>query len=383
MRWTLGVVALLFLAGCASDPPAVSEADLTAAADPAQAPDAGNTTLLPLRFAGGDREASMPIEFTFAPTENCILGFTECPFQRVDLTPLIPVDAPVELSVTLDSNTNTQGGVSGNDAVSFVMYSQERDQGQVRIHALLVRSADGVVELALGPIFPSADQMQSGGRVTGTAHTIARADVVPAYVPVAVQLGPGDVVEARGGGLEQLVVFPPSGDAIRITTAPFQVELPADAPAGQYFLFAEADEAVRMAGPNATLVAHRLVYLEGDPVDVPMAQPTTWPLEIPGFPLIVGIEIESKRNVPDCCGVASYMGPRHVKMTTPANVDVLVEDVDCLPLMGCPLNPIGTSSNGYNTEFLDEHLVPGTYTASVLIDQANNMQAYAWAVYIV
>lgn len=382
MRWTLGAVALLLLAGCASDPPAASVADPIDGAAPLDGPDEGNLTLTPLRFAGEDREASLPIEMTFAATDQCLLGFTACPYQRVDLTPLIPVDVPVELSVTLQVNTNVQGGVTGSEEVSFVMYSVEENQDRLRFDVLLVRSAAGVVELVLGALVPSMDQLQSGGLITGTAHTIARADVVPAYVPVAVPLGPGDVVEARGGGLEQLVVFPPAGDAIRVTTAPFQVELPADAADGQYFLFAVADEAVRMSGPNATLVAHRLVHLWGDPVDVPMAQETTWPLEIPGFPLMVGLEIQSKRNVPDCCGVASYMGPRHVTVTTPANVEVVAEDVDCLPFMGCPLNPIGTSSNGYYTEFLDEHLVPGTYTASVLIDQANNMQAYAWALYI-
>lgn len=379
----VAAVSLTLLAGCSSKPD-VADASLPVPGEGAEmaAAAAVNQTKVQLQFAGGYKESDLPVAETFAPTDLCT--FSSCPERPIDLAAVAPADVPVELSVVLSVNSNFGAYLDYDpDEVSIVQYSTESSSGTIAIDALLVRSGAGALQLVIVPEFPSFDALAAGPSVTGNVHSVVRASVVPAYVPVAVQLGPGEVLNATGDGLEQLVAYAPDGSTVRDTTKPFGLAIPDGAPTGTYILFVVADEAVRLLGPDRTLTAHRLVFMETEPVDLASGQPSTWEMPIPGLPVEVGVALESKETVPDCCSAASYLGPRTIGITAPGNVAILTEETDCLPLMGCPFTPLGRFSWWYGSEFLDEHLVPGTYAATVTPDQANNAQAFSWAVYIV
>lgn len=379
--------ALLLMAGCSSKPSApAAAAPQPAGGGDGGAPQPGNDTLYLLQFAGGYREAELPVAVTFAQTDTCLfLGRSVCPEKSVDLTPIVPPGVPVELSVTLAVNSNFNAYITGDDAVSIVQYSSDYGSGTISIDVLLIRGGEGAVALTVQPVFPSADGAAAGPSATGTAHSVVRASVVPAYVPVAVELNPGETVNATGDGLEQLVAYPPGGGPpVRDLTAPFGFQVPASGPAGTYILFATADEAVRLMGPgpNRTLSAHRLVYLQTDPVDLVSGQEATWDMAIPGLPVEAGVVLESKDTVPDCCSAGSFVGSRAVSLTAPGNVQVIMDHYDCMLVVACSMTLLGNTSEWYGAPFLDEHLVPGTYTASVKADQTNASQAFSWALYI-
>jgi hypothetical protein len=372
------LVLALLLAGCSSKAPAAAPVapDPLAAGPDAAAP--ANVTQQVLRFAGGDREASLAVDESVAATDTCIFTSATCTPHTVDLTALVPTDVPVELSVNLAAPNTVYAYVYGDDGVSVVQYSSDRQGGGWSIDVLVVRGGEGTVQLVLYQYYPSA---QSGGQpsaVTGTAHSAVRSSLVPADVPVSVDLGPGDVVNATGD-IEQFVAFPPSGPALRDLTYPFGIAIPAGAPTGRWTLFALADEAVRLTGPDRTLVAHRLAYSETEPVDLASGQEATWAMPVDRLPVDVGVVILSKDTVPDCCAAAAFMGSSRVALTSPGNVQVITDQDDCIPFVSCNFLVLGSSSTWRSAGFLDEHLVPGTYTASVTADQANGFQAYSWA----
>lgn len=379
----LAAVLLAALAGCSSKPdgagPAAADAAAATQTSGAAASAAGNRTLFVLQFAGGAREAEIPVSETFAASDVCPF-ITSCPTRAIDLTPIVPPDLPVELTIALTADTNFNAYVQAGEGVTFVQYSSENNGNQASIDILAVRGADGTLQLVLQQFFPSFQSTSGQGTVSGTAHSAVRATVVPAYVPVTVELQPGDVVNATGD-IEQLVAYPPgsSGAALRDLTYPFSLAVPADGPGGTYTLIVAADEAVRLTGPNRTLVAHRLSYTATDPVDVPAGQETTWEMPVSGLPVLAGVALTTKETVPDCCSVAAYPGTHDVGLVAPGNVPVLTSHQDCVPLVDCPFTVIGGYTFSYRSDLLDEHLLPGTYTASVASDHANNIQAYSWA----
>jgi hypothetical protein len=385
MRWfSLACLAALLLAGCNSPPEAPADATAVTVTDTGQP--VANVTAVPMRFQGEDLEAELAVAETFALPDSCILGFPDCPAassRSIDLDPIIPTQVPVELSISLSANSNFDVDLGVDEATSLLQYSREYNGGDIRLDVLLVRGAAGHVTLDIVSTFTALEAVAAqSAQISGTVHSVSRGSVVPPYMPVSVRLEPGDVVSATGDGLEQFVAFPPTGPAIRATQYPFELALGEDSPAGDYFLVAVADEAVRLAGPNRTLTAHRLAYVESATVPVPTGQPANWEFPIEGHPVRLGVVVENQETVPDCCGAATYMGPRHVRVTSPDSVEVLVSDTDCLPLMGCPVNPLGTVRSTQLSAYLDEHLVTGTYAASVTVDQGNNLQAYAWAIVI-
>ena len=375
--------AVLLLAGCSSKPPAPAGAPAATGTDDGYAPLLGNDTLYPMQFAGGYREAEMPVAASFAPTDVCLFVGSMCPEKVIDLTPVLPTDVPVELSVSLAVNGDVNAYIDGDDAVSIVQYSSDSESSKTTIDVLLVRGAEGAVTLHVRPFFLSGDDAASGVSATGTAHSVVRASVVPAYVPVSVLLNPGESVNATGDGLEQLVAYPPGGGpAVRDLTAPFGFQGPATGPAGTYILFATADEAVRFMGPNRTLSAHRLVFMDTEPVDLVSGQEATWDMAVPGLPVEAGVVLESKDTVPGCCAAGSFIGSRSVALLAPGNVQVISDTFSCTLVVACSATLLGYTSQWYGSAFLDEHLVPGTYTATVKPDQTNAAEAYSWAMYI-
>jgi hypothetical protein len=378
-------VLVALLAGCSSKPEAPDASLPTPSGGgpgDGSAP-AGNATRAQMEFRGGFQETEVAVSESFAPTEACTLS--ECPRRSVDLTPLVPPDVPVELSVSLSVDGDLFAFLETSEDVSIVQSSSESSGEEISLDALLVRSPSGTVTLVLMAEFFAFESLPEGASATGTAHTVVRSSVVPAYVPVSVQLGPGETVNATGDGLEQFVAFAPDGVIVRDVTEPFGVTLPATAAAGSYTLFAVADEAVRLFGPpGRPLAAQRLLHMQTDAVPLQSGAPATWEAAVPGLPVWIGVVLESSEVVPGCCSAGSYTGPHEVRLVGPGNVDVILEQNDCLlPALECPMALVFSYyAYWYGSGFLSEQLVPGAYTATVTADQAVHAQAYTTAVYI-
>jgi hypothetical protein len=380
MRWTVALVAALVLAGCSSKDEAPSAQIGILATDLA----AGNLTqtMFPLLFAGGNLEGSLPITATFAPNDACFFGFPDCVGageRTFDLTPIVPADVPVELAIDLQGAAQMNLDFDVVDA-QFIQYAENENADRVRIDATLVRAEAGSVTLVVTYQFPSPQTAQ-GVTLTGTAHTVTRADVVPAFLPVAIKLAPGDVVNATGDGLEQFVAFPPTGEAIRAVQYPFSITVPDNGPSGTWFLVGIADEALRLSGPNQTLSARLLEITETEPVDLPANQATTFTMDVPGHPLRVGIGIGSKRiEPPGFFAGVSVIGNYQMSLRTPGNVEVIGKQATCSPT--CDFSILRGVEEGFQSALLDEHLVSGTYTATITMETANDIQGYAFAVSI-
>ncbi|MEA3137239.1 MAG: hypothetical protein QOC71_1520 [Thermoplasmata archaeon] len=381
MRWSIALVAALLLAGCSSKG-GDQGPDVGILATDLQA---GNVTqtVFPLEFAGGTREAELAISETFAATDACFLQFPQCvgPAERsYDLTPIIPSDVPVEMSIELDADNNLNIEFQMEEA-QFIQQSEEGNGGANRIDALLVRAAAGTVTLVITYEFPDPSAAQ-GFTLTGKVHTVTRSNVVPPLLPVAIELGPGDIVNASGDGLEHFVAYPPTGTPLRALQNPFSIQVPADGPKGVWYLIGDADEAVRFTGPNRTISARLLEIIETDPVDVASNADTTFTMDVPTQPLLVGIGLQSKRlNPPGFFAGASLLGDYQVSLRSPGNVQVISDGDACAPAM-CEQSVLRGISADYPSDFLGEHLTPGTYSATISVETANDIQAFGYALAI-
>jgi hypothetical protein len=389
MRGVVAFVLVVLLAGCSSPKQAGAPAPPAGAVPASGAPTdvvpsvEGNHTM---RFAGGDREAEQAFEDTFQPTDMCIFHEpTLCPTAKSsthDITAIVASDAPVELKATLSTSAGITVDFEVQDAEVLRYSEDDSGNGQLVIDATLVRSSSGTVSLVLSyetPAFAEPQTYASAVTVGTVVHTITRADVVPAFLPVAVQLGPGDLVNATGDGLRQLVLFPPQGPALRDLTAPFGIVVPPTAPTGLYYLVADADEAINLTGPDRPLQARLLDFVQTTPVDVQANADTTWDMDVPGQPLLVGLQLESKPTGA-FFAIAPISGSNTVSVSSPLNVEVLHGEDTCP--VSCDFTLLGNTGNGYSSELLEEHLVPGTYHAKVSMQTSNGMQAYSWALSI-
>ncbi|MHB1262484.1 MAG: hypothetical protein ACYC2H_12295 [Thermoplasmatota archaeon] len=376
MRWTVAVVAALLLAGCSSKDEPEAQIGI-----PATDLAAGNITqtVFPLQFAGGTREADLLFSETFAPTDGCTFGFPECPAasqRQLDLVPAIPADAPVELIIQSNEDQSIDLQLMVTETTILRM-SEDSDNGASSISALLVRAAAGTVTLhvTFGG-FVNPDPVNLEIRV----HSVTRSDVVPSFLPVAIELGPGDIVNATGDGLEHFVAIPPTGLPLRAVQFPFSLQVPEDGARGTWFLIGDADEAIRMTGPNRTLSARLLEFTTTEPVDLMPNQATSFTMDVVGQPLAVGLEIESKPSAAGFFSGASLLGNYEVSMRTPGQVEVLGTQATCTPW--CDFALLRSLTEGFQSAFLSEHLLPGVYEATVTLETANDLQAYAWAISI-
>ncbi len=376
MRWTVGVVAALLLAGCAAKDEPEPQIGI-----PATDLAAGNITqtVFPLQFAGGTREASMTISETFAAGDACFIGFPDCigAAERViDLTAVVPAEAPVEMSIEVSADANVNLEFQLVDT-QFIQVSEEENGGTMRIDATLVRAAAGTITLIATYEFPSPGSAQ-GFALEGLVHTVTRSDVIPSFLPVAIELGPGDVVNATGDGLEHFMAIPPQGAPLRAVQYPFSLKVPEDGARGTWFLIGDADEAIRMTGPNRTLSARLLEFTASDPVDLMPNQATSFTMDVAGQPLSVGLEIESKPSAAGFFSGASVLGNYEVSLRSPGQVEVLGTKESCTPW--CDFALLRSLTEGFQSAFLSEHLTPGTYEATVTLETANDLQAYGWAI---
>jgi hypothetical protein len=383
MRWlALGLLGLILVSGCSSPEKATAN-DATPLGQPTAADAPNATVLAPLRFAGETAEASLPIEDSFAAQDGCTFGISSCPptsQHTYDLTPLVPANVPVELSAAITADASYNMWLENKDAQSL-LFSQKYNQGTTTIDTTLVRAAAGTVMLVVQFYNFDLANPQPSVAFKGAVHSVSRNDVVPVDLPVAVQLQPGDHLNATADGLVQLVAYPPHGAPLRVVTGPYNITIPADAPSGTYIVLASAEEAVHLSGPaGASLQARLLDFTVSDPVDVASNADTSWDMAVPGQPLMVGVQMMSKGSFGQgSSSILPLVGSHKASLQAPGNVEVLTDSSADCGVTWCQFVILGQTGWGYASPFIDEHLSPGSYHATVSMKTSNNMQAYSWA----
>ncbi len=372
MHKTLAAAVLaLLLAGCAGDTPAQGgeatvgdgdDADMDNVVPYAARPE-------PMRFAAGDSEGELTGSVTFAPTDTCITECSGNTLRTVDLTSVVPADAPVELVVEVDSGSGS-GYLSYVEA-GAVRTSEEFTGSGYIITALVTRSAAGQVFLNMyraGLLSPVEDTA-----VTYAAHSVVRADLLVPFVPASMKLEPGDRLNLTGRGIDAAVLLAPDGSATVRESAPFTFN--ATGPAGLYTLMVEGDEATPVYGPNVTMSARRVVITDGPAHDLAPSGPTSWTFATLSAPLAVGLMVSGKDPASGVPGPSAALELSY-ELTGPDGASVLDWDEGCSVFCGFTF---GGSYGGAGSAPFDPHLVAGTYTATVTANGAN-LQAFEWTV---
>lgn len=380
---TLG--AFLLLAGCASPP---------AAQDEAAAPGPESTTGLaavaptPLHFASGNFESLTTYDATFAPTDMCVPECSGTALQLIDLSDIVPADAPVEMTIKVTSDGSVSAGLVFQDAEPVRIEQQGGGQSgfggspDIQISALVVRAAAGTVELRLTHRFASAASGPGAASpVTANveARTVVRSQLLVGGMPAAIDLEPGQVLNFSNPDLDQVVLFTDAA-LVRDVDAPFTLEVP-DGTRGDVIVMVIGGD-TQVLGPNTTMAARRVVAIEGDAKDIGSGTDTTFDITATKPPLLVGIALEPKDPAAGFFSVGDFLGPYSVTITSPGNVDVLDETPQCDAFCQNPLDFFGDGDAVHQTSFLNEYLTAGTYSIVISAEQTNNYQATPYTLQI-
>ncbi len=374
----LAVLAIL-LAGCAAEPKA--DAGGAAAASGASATDLPyNSGAVPLRFAGGDYEGNLTGTATFSIAAQCIFNCMTGGEQVVDLTPVIPPNAPVELGIEV---VGANCMITYADTYAIGVEDGQRcdlESSKASFAGIFIRADAGKVELHIyNPGGFSAIPPEPAPAVEYSAHGAVRAGLLVPQVPAAIALKPGERLNLTGGGVEEALLIAPDGAVTRKASAPF--ELVANGTAGLYTLLMLGSEASAVHGPNVTMAAKRLARVEDGPHALASGG-TAWGFSPEGIPLLVGLTVQSGRSPVDPFGggmpsMTAFSTGWSLAITAPGSVEVLREDESfCSPFCG------GGFQYTTSTDFLDERLRPGEYGFSVTFE-GSGAEAYAFAVVIV
>jgi hypothetical protein len=377
MRSVLVVVLFLLLAGCASPKEPTDSTD--GGKNPAAAALASPAPV-PLRFAAGNFEALNTFKKTFQPTDICTFQCNGAGIQRIDLTPFIPANAPVEISVTTTSDGSVDARLDYKDAQP-VRQSRTGGQGGADVISALVTRADsGAVELILQREFGFRGATPVDANVE--VRSVVRADVLAAGVPAAVNLAPGAVINFTGEDVDQAVLLLPNGEILRDVVAPFSFTVP-NGTSGESVLMVVGGDA-NVVGPNVTMTAKRVAMTVGSLHPVQNGAPTKWDFSTEKTPLLVGVAFARTQGV-SFISVAA-LGPYSIKVTAPGNVPVIERSSNC---NGIPLSCAntlffaGSTSPAFSSQFLGEYLKAGTYSVEIAAQQATGYSAYEYVLNVI
>lgn len=312
-----------------------------------------------MRFASGAHEDNLTGQATYSIADQAILGIN--PGEVVfDLTSIIPAEAPVEMTITLDANANLEfidATATGDTdfGTDFAFIVVRAPTGQVLLHVYNP-----------GGFFPP----NPAPTATFNARAVVRPDFVNPGIPVVVALGAADTVNVTGEGIDQLLVLDPHGNAQRITTAPYSMST--NGTAGEYTLLVSGEQPVQFQGPDAPLRAKRLVTVVEEPHALTSGTETTWSVAIAGRPLVAELVLEQVQTTP-FFGVATLVTAYEVQVLAPDQTPVIAAQHACQPM--CGLSVLGGMSIGFRSEPFDPALDPGSYQVAVTYT-GNNLQAY-------
>lgn len=356
---TLACLCALVLAGCAapSEPAATSALDGTVAS---QSPTAvARATNAAIRFSGEAFTGELAGKVAFATPPDG-------PF-RIDLTSIVPADAPVALTVTLDGYgyATLEMAQAGSNGVT-------RDTNG--LSALVTRAPEGTVTLVLS----SRSFMGAAGQTSHDVHyvaaTVVRPEILPAGLPATVELVAGDVLQVRGDGVTSVVVIAPDGTYVRDESQPFEhnATLP-----GAHTLVALGAGDATLHGPNVTYGARRTQWVAGDTVPLG-ADGAQWTATPQGLPLQVRIHVQS-----DDGAVMATRGEIELEVAGPTGATILEYSGTCLPVPGAPCSavfPVFGGSTGLSviSPFLGDGFAKGDYTATLQTSSSGHHAWMAW-----
>lgn len=380
MRRLLAIafLATLAVSGCASKG---SDGATTPAVAGAAAAAPYAVQAVPIRFAVGDSENNLTGDSHFTITSQAVTLTPGAGEDDVDLTSIVPANAPVEMTVKVygarAAMRFTDASVIGAPADGFGDYD-----GTSTNFGIIVTRADAgqVILRVFNPGGFSSVPPEPNPSAHWEASSVVRAGLLVPGVPAALPLNSGDQLNVSGSGVEAVLLIAPDGAITRDATDPFQVV--ANGTAGEYVLLVDG-AAATVAGPNVTMQAKRIVYAESEAHALTTGTPATWSFTSTA-PLQVGIEIRDAPTVPTPLGdgltVGTYLLAYDVRVTAPGNVDVLQETSQCQGL--CTFSPVSSGLvYGFASEFLDEHLRAGDYAVSVQVD-GNGLEAVSWTITI-
>lgn len=371
------LLATALLAGCA---------DSGRPADAPQAQD-GPAELQPTEAAGGDGRLGFGVpdynqttlfQASLEPPQPCI---TSCPdlSQAFDLTPQVPAEAPVELTVTV-SDDCTYAELE-SDGASFIRYVGT-EQG---ISATLVRGASDTVSLVLGRYALCGDPT-AATPVTAEARSVVRSDVVPAFLPVVLRLAPGDRIRAMGEGsadIKDFIVIPPGQSAIHHLDDP-SFNVTADMPTGEYVVMVTGGEAM-LHGPSVTLRPARFLHQLGDDRAVTSGQDLAWTASVPGIPAFAVLYLATGESGGLTGGTTLSYDSGYTMAIRQAGKDLASDEEDAcvLPGLPCRMNgPGGQSTRAIGTGLFPEGMGLGDLEFAVTSDAGQGMHAYELVGYI-
>jgi hypothetical protein len=382
MHRALPLAIAVLLAGCSGDPGPAAGApgpadDLSAAADAPL-----NATQAQLLFAAEAQEQTLAQDGTIALGESCLPfgGVVPCTGQRiVDLTAIVPADVPVQVTLSMDDDAGPGGFVEvylrfENAAATTYLEDDEDDGGD--LVAVIVMQAGGRVEAVVQQFFPSLAP-PAEVKFHLEARTVVRPDVVPTFLPVAVDLQAGETVLAAGDDLEDLVVIPPGGTALH-HLGPYVYNATSS---GRHVVIASGQGDTRLYGPPGTTLKALLVQLhQGEPHPVTSGEEVAWSFTLEGIPLYVGLLVETADQAQGFA-VAPFHGNHELTMTH-AGFDVLqASEAGCVASCGFSLVGSGATDHAVS-DYLDEHIGPGSYEVTARFETANGMQLREFAAYV-
>lgn len=358
----LALVTGLLLSGCASDGDADTSLTTTVAGDDAGIPYVQERT--PLRFATDDYEGNLTGQADFAIQEPCVFigNADDCGAgeRRIDLTPIVPPNAPVELVVKVyRANADLvfdEAFALGTDQEGYGEFD-----GQTSTFApIVVRGDAGKVTLRVfnpGGFGPPPEPNPS---VTYVATSVVRAGLLVPGVPATMRLQPGETLNLTSNAIDDVLLIAPDGTQARDDAAPF--ELTANGTAGDYTVLLRGREATPVYGPNVTMTARRLARVEDDARTLAPGT-TDWVFPVAGIPVQVGMILRSAPpEAPVFAGSpTSFVTEFSLSITAPSGVVVLeaTNDDFCGPFCGG-----GFEFTTYSA-YLDEQLRAGDYAVSV------------------
>lgn len=326
----------------------------------------------PLQFGVPAGELTLSQEGTFALGANCMPFGSAVPCTAesvIDLTPIIPYEVPVQVSLKLTDDAGPGAFVSMNVRLEQASISSYQSTGEDDdLVVVVVLMAGGKVEAVVTQFFPSF-LPPAETKFTLEARSVVRPTVFPTYLPIALQLAPGDLLRAEGDKLDDFVVIPPGGRAIH-HLGPHEYN--ATSP-GRHIVVALGQGDINLRGPASTVLRPLLIqFAEGAPHAVSAAQPdASWGFNIEGVPLIVGLVIETQEAAAGL-GVLSFHGDYEVAITYGGAKVLTATESGCTP--SCEFTFIGDFRGTSYGTYLDERFGPGDYEATVHFDTAASIQ---------
>lgn len=337
---------------------------------PGQAPETGqngaldpSTNLTTLSFPEGeDTNTTVWANGTFSPEQTCYAAgcTTGSAYERVIIDDELTDGLPVQITATLTYDTGPTIYAQPVDLSLFseeaTIYTLESEDGDDR--AVIQATVLG----GSGPVTAEVVYRWPTGAEPETSYSLeieltASRTLVPASVPVAVELAPGDrlVGEAVEEGAAALDLRGPEDARIAHASSndsPAAITLPSDAPQGEYVvLVPSASQPLRLLA-NASTETMRVLDVEvaaGELHEAQPGQPAEVSFDLANPPTAVGVYLTTSQPL----GASAEQG--HLTLVAPG--DTLLDEP-----FGCSICITG----GYRTVAWgpagDASLTAGTYT---------------------